>query len=76
MSGGPAHHTKENKIMKTTLNLTTAGAALVLLATTLAIPMQANAADRQISINPRLDKLKTFTVQSDDKEAAGIEVAL
>ncbi len=61
--------------MKTTLNLTTAGAALVLFASTLVMPMQANAADRQISINPRLDKIKTFTVQTDDKPAAGVEVA-
>jgi hypothetical protein len=75
MSGGPAHHTKENKIMKTTLNLTTAGAALVLFASTLVMPMQANAADRQISINPRLDKIKTFTVQTDDKETAGVDLA-
>ncbi len=61
--------------MKTTLNLTTAGAALVLFASTLVMPMQANAADRQISVKPRLDKIKSFTVKSDDKAAAAIEVA-
>jgi hypothetical protein len=43
--------------MKTTLSFT----ALALLATALILPMQASAADRQISINP---KVKTFSVQT------------
>jgi hypothetical protein len=55
--------------MKTTLSLT----ALALFATTLIAPMQANAADRQISVNPKLSKIQTFTVDKDEQNA--LEVA-
>ena len=60
--------------MNRTLSLTTASAALVLFATSLLSPMQANAADRQISVNPNLAKLKTFTVDTRNEDKA-VEVA-
>jgi hypothetical protein len=53
--------------MKNTLSLT----ALALLATALLAPMNANAADRQITVNPK--KFPSFTVNRD--EAPGVDVA-
>ena len=49
--------------MITTLNLSTAAVALVLFATTSALSVSANAAERQISVNPK--NFPTFTVNSD-----------
>ena len=54
--------------MKTTLSLT----ALGLLATSLLLPMQASAADRQISVNPKPSKIQTFTVENDDQQAVDV----
>lgn len=53
--------------MKTTLSFT----ALALLATALLAPMNANAADRQITVDKK--KFQTFTVQRD--EAPAVDVA-
>jgi hypothetical protein len=52
--------------MKTTLSL----AALALFATSLVAPMQANAADRQISVNGK--KLQTFTVNDRADDSAAV----
>lgn len=61
--------------MKTILNLTTASAALVLFATTLIMPMQANAADRQISVEAKTKNFKAFKVQdtNQENEVASVE---
>jgi hypothetical protein len=61
-------HIKDTKIMKTTLNLTTAAVALVLFATSTAMLTPANAADRQITVNPK--NFPTFTVNKDVEQAA------
>lgn len=55
--------------MKTNLSLT----VLALFATSLMLPMQANAAERQISVNPKLSKIQSFTVDKDEQQA--VEVA-
>jgi hypothetical protein len=52
--------------MKTTLSL----AALALFATSLALPMQASAADRQISVNGK--KLQTFTVNNSADDTVAV----
>jgi hypothetical protein len=60
--------TKETMIMKTTLSFT----ALALFTTSLLLPMQASAADRQISVNPKLTKIEKFTVNKDEQQAVDV----
>jgi hypothetical protein len=63
---------KDTKIMKSTLNLTTAAVALVLFATTSIIMTPANAADRQITVNPK--NFPTFTVNNDAGKPADVAI--
>ena len=56
--------------MNTALNLTTAAVALVLFATSSIIMTPANAADRQITVNPK--NVPTFTVNNDAEQPADV----